>query len=228
MGFHCLLRLRCPSEFEVNNFYGNLVVDDTFDDLYHTQGCDIWKTYAFDFKHCTPSGFAFSSKRKTLLQLAFAYSYLPGKNDSEPRKYIEKRLRIHTIEAVRTSSLPKLYTSCDIESTILVLSHKLCCEVFKKGMKEVRNLLQDWLTLLLVKYNRFMVLPADDAGKASFRATSIDLYFGKFPNLFWVTRLVFGLLKSPLFSAKKLSSVDFWTFLYSSCRFVFTFSSFFF
>ena len=90
-------------------------------------------------------------------------------------------------------------------------------ELFKKGMTEVRSLLQDWLTLLLVKYNRFIVSPKkNEDDEASLVASQIDLQFTKFENLAWLTRLVFGLLKSPLFVPKKPSSVDKWTYIHCS------------
>jgi len=213
LGFHCIIRLRCPNEYEVHNAYGHLVKDDTYGDLYHSQGCDIWKTFAFDFKHSSPSGFIHASSRDTVLQFAFAYAYLPGKNSDEPRYKVERRLRIHTIQITKSLALPKIYASCDAEVTMLLLTHKLSQELFKKGIKEVRTLLQDWLTLLLVKYNRFIVLSKDQ--DQAFRATNIDLAFSQFPNLSWLPRLVFGLLKSPLLSERKLNSIDYWVFLHS-------------
>jgi hypothetical protein len=132
-----LLRLRTSPEFQISAAYGHLVVDPSFSDVFHIQGCDVWKTFAFDFKFATPNGFdPHGREQRPAVQMAFAYTYLPGIN--EPNRHcVERRLRIHTVQLNSTFSLKTIYGSADAFTIISILIHKVN---FIEHMKKVQNI----------------------------------------------------------------------------------------
>ena len=121
-GFHSLLRIRTSGEFEIDKSYGHMISDKYHEDLFHIQSCDSWKTFAFDFKQNVNAADRYST-RPYVIQLAFAFSYLPAASSSA--RFIQRRLRIHTIHFVSNYSVPTLIGHADPLSTILLLNHKV-------------------------------------------------------------------------------------------------------
>mmetsp|Transcript_1626 Transcript_1626/g.5753 ORF Transcript_1626/g.5753 Transcript_1626/m.5753 type:complete len:745 (+) Transcript_1626:50-2284(+) len=223
LAFHSLLRLRTSPEFAVGEMYGHLQADPSYDDLYHMQGCDKWKTFAVDFEFTSPSGFyRMSGSRRPTLQMAFAYSYLAGKGEQEGERFVERRLRIHTIQLDVTSSHGDLYAAADSAAVMALLVHKIGRIALDESVKEAKLYLQDWMTIVYSRYNERVVIPsaavASGPGGARetkhlIRATNMDLHFHKYPGMKPVPRLVFALLKSPLLSLTLHS--DYWTYIHA-------------
>ena len=136
------------------------------------------------------------------MQVAYAYNFLPGTAAGGPR-ILERRLRIQTLKLAVAKNIDEVYKQADQDMVVQVLMHKLSQSALKDGNVEARLLLQDWLTILYCQYNK-MVLRAQ---------LPVDLTFAKYSNLFFLPRLVFGLLKSQLLGEAVVS--DYWHALYS-------------
>lgn len=52
LAFRGMLRLRTSTPFKSKYSFGNLFPDLTYNDIYHLPGCDIFKTFTFDFEFC--------------------------------------------------------------------------------------------------------------------------------------------------------------------------------
>ena len=125
MGFRCMLRIRTIPDFDIHAAYGHFTTDKNHDNIYHINGCDKWKTFAFDFKHSYPSGFEHANTRKATIQIAFAHTLLPGKDEDPYRSTVERRLRIFTIHAPITTAIRKLYGTSNVNTMLLLLNHKV-------------------------------------------------------------------------------------------------------
>jgi hypothetical protein len=139
MAFQGTLRMRFPPEFEVNNAYGHLH-EGPDSGSYLIQGCDPWKTFAFDFKFFAPNGFEYSARQNTFLQLAFAHAYLPGAQEGVDRVIVRK-LRVLTLSITRSYSYPALYSRADADSMILILYHQVSVQSTASGW-ELSSLLE--------------------------------------------------------------------------------------
>lgn len=133
----------------------------------------------------TYKGFLSDEDYSPTIQLAFAYSFLPS-----GAKQMKRRLRIQTVQLPVATTRNEVYNGADPDSILTLLVclqnvHCLYCEVHKvirtaldEGISESRLVLEDWLTILLINYNKYL---ASYDTKVSNRI--IDTSFAKHSNL---------------------------------------------
>jgi len=205
---HALLRLRTSKEFRPSHAFGHFYPDPNYENLFHIEGCDQFKTFAFDFEFTDPHGF--TDVEPPTIQMAFAYTYLPSINDTD-RNTIRRRLRVITMQVGIARDRKQLYSDADPNVVLCLLTHKLIRASLDEGIEEGRLLLQDWLTILLTHYNEQL----EHEGRKNERAlvplqhqhqqaAEIDLTFSKIPSLRKLSRYVFALLKSALLKTDSL------------------------
>jgi hypothetical protein len=111
--------------------------DTKYENLYHIQGCDQWKTVAFDFEFTAPAGFARNALRPPTLQMAFAYTYVPSANDVNSQQ-VHRRLRVYTVKAEATESVQDIYLSGNPDTIMSLISHKIIRSAFQEGVLEAK------------------------------------------------------------------------------------------
>eukprot|EP01121_Diplochlamys_sp_Union-15-3_P019961 TRINITY_DN7645_c0_g3_i5.p1 TRINITY_DN7645_c0_g3~~TRINITY_DN7645_c0_g3_i5.p1 ORF type:complete len:447 (+),score=60.02 TRINITY_DN7645_c0_g3_i5:199-1341(+) len=201
-GYHGALRIRTTSLLRVGKASGHFFPDPVQPNLYHIQGCTKHQAVAFDFEYTEQSGLKTSDKLP-IVQLAFAYTclepYILGQENKQ-RLRVQRRVRIQTVQCKIASSPPQLYNGADDKVIIHILTNKILKVALEEGLKESRFILQDWLSILLERYN----------STVSPRETNLDLTFSKHVKLRNLTRYMFALLKSPLFRTEDID-FDTWT-----------------
>lgn len=183
-----LFRLRTSPGFRVATAYGHLSADPKYDNLYHIQGCDEYKCFAFD---CVSKTGSLHRKTPSTIQMAFAYTYIPSVYD-EDRTAIRRRLRLQTVQMPVVKTGLELFVSAVPDSTICLLVHKLIHESLKKGLEEGRLLLKDWLLILLSNLCSHHQ-KGDATPNAMFK--KMDAAFRSVPSLKIIISSVYSLLK---------------------------------
>lgn len=144
-----LFRLRTSRELKTANAYGHFYPDPKHDNLYHMQGCDEYKCFAFDIDFssagafasayaCTPqvrwdpkepylidSACGVCSKQPPTIQMAFAYTYIPSVDDEDHRQVIRRRLRLQTVQIDVVKEQLQFYRSADQSTILCLLTHKV-------------------------------------------------------------------------------------------------------
>jgi len=243
--FRCLLRFRTSPEFQLTNVYGHLVADREFENLFRVGGCDARKVFAADLDFAGSEGFS-GGYADVLPALQVAFSYICVNFGSDGVERVEHRLRIMTRqmplvrfqnssqilnaetqlarETMRKQAfqctLSELHSSAAPEIVLTLLLHQLIHASLERGIQEARNLLKDWITDFLIKYQQLYNTKLDaavkkNAGKAEagqskegrapsptpLTIDSLDLQLSATPNLQFLPRFIFALLKSPLLSS---------------------------
>jgi len=106
---------------------------------------------------------------------------------------VRKRLRVHTVRLKSTDSPQELYKQADADVILSLVTHKIIRACLDAGPMEGREMLKDWLTVLLAKYNEQLRAPRNLQ-----REIAVDLMFSSVAPMRPVPKLVFSLLKSPL------------------------------
>ncbi len=120
-----------------------------------------------------------------------------------------------TVQLGVATSPQEIYHTADVDAILSLLTHKIIRSSLDEGIKEARELLQDWMTILLTNYNEHVATLTGPK-----RGTKIlDTTFSKYPNLKHLSRLVFGLLKNPLLSADT-TDADYWSYLHALYRYI--------
>ncbi|KAJ0976718.1 hypothetical protein J5N97_012192 [Dioscorea zingiberensis] len=201
--FGCVLRLRTSSEFKPSHSYGHFFPDPQYENVQHIICCDSFATYAYDFEFSSNDGLSRHSD-PPILQIAFQYSIIvpqeetsnsQSKSTNRPRYYVQRRLRIRTMQYGVAANINELYDSVDSESILSILVHKVILASLEQGVREGRLLLHDWLVILTAQYNDAYKLAQHESGSVVSR---VDVAFSQCPQLQPLPRLVFALLRSPL------------------------------
>lgn len=203
--FGCVLRLRTSSEFKPGHSYGHFFPDPQYENVQHIICCDSYATYAYDFDFVNNTGFSRHTSELPALQIAFQYTVVVPPEElpesglidaSRPRYSLKRRLRIRTLQYGTAQNINELYDSVDPEVILSILLHKVILASLEQGVREGRMLLHDWLVILTAQYND-IYKPVDYKNGNSI-TSQIDVAFSQCPQLQYLPRLIFALLRNPL------------------------------
>lgn len=188
-----LLRIRTSQEFRAAEYYGNVFADPTYANLFHLVGCDDFACVAVDFEFEDSTGFAVGSAGGPIVQLAFAYTCVTAAENDAELPVVRRRLRIHTVRLEASHNVKDLYRSAQPDVVMAVLAQKITRAALDDGVAEARALLQDWLAILLARFN--------EATKADRARGELALTFDGYETLVHLPRYVYGLLRHPVLSS---------------------------
>lgn len=203
--FNCVLRLRTSSEYKPGHSYGHFFPDPQYENVQHIICCDSFATYAYDFEFANNVGFSRHTAELPMLQIAFQYTVVvpPGElanSESSPtsrkKHSLKRRLRIRTMQFGVAHSINEMYDTVDPEVVLSLLVHKVILSSLEQGIREGRMLLHDWLVILTAQYNECCKL--SESARGSSNTIHFDVAFSQCPQLQYMPRLVFALLRNPL------------------------------
>ncbi|KAJ4747675.1 Protein transport protein Sec24-like [Rhynchospora pubera] len=200
--FGCILRLRTSSDYKPGNAYGHFFPDPQYENVQHIICCDSFATYAYDFVFDSKEGFSRHSDHP-MVQMAFQYSVIEpvnessayGSNSTSFKFCVKRRLRIRTLQFAVARNIHEIYDSVDTEAILSILVHKVILASLEEGVREGRNLLNDWLVILTAQYETHK--PSVDENNGSLMP-QIDVSFSQCPELQPLPRLIFALLRHSL------------------------------
>lgn len=197
------MRVRTSPDFRVCRCYGKLLEDEQYENLQHIVVCNKLDTFVLDFEHTAGQGFEEDIEWPPMLQLAFQYYTIeqsPVKDRDGNRVVthsLVRYLRIVTLPWKVSESPKHLQNAVDAEAVICVLMHKVAEALRLDGIAEARLLLQDWLIILVSRYNEAFGLATCGGIDES---QSIDVTFQSCYALSTIPRMIYALLRSPLLS----------------------------
>lgn len=191
-----LLRLRTSTEIKPAIYYGNLFADPTYSNLYHVVGCDDFYSVAVDFEFEDSSGFTLGGGNGPVIQLAFAYTTCVAGGAEGDRPVVRRKLRICNVRVDTSLHVKEVYRSANPDVIMSLMAHKIFRASLDEGVAEARLLLQDWLCILLAKFN--------EATKADRHRGEITLSFVGYDGLFHLQRYVYGLLKHNVLASENV------------------------
>ncbi|XP_019164130.1 PREDICTED: protein transport protein Sec24A [Ipomoea nil] len=203
--FNCVLRLRTSSEYKPGHSYGHFFPDPQYENVQHIICCDSFATYAYDFEFANNVGFSRHTAELPMLQIAFQYTVVvpPGElanSESSPtsrkKHSLKRRLRIRTMQFGVAHTINEMYDTVDPEVVLSLLVHKVILSSLEQGIREGRMLLHDWLVILTAQYNECCKL--SESARGSSNTIHFDVAFSQCPQLQYMPRLVFALLRNPL------------------------------
>ncbi|KAL4424007.1 hypothetical protein ABPG75_001308 [Micractinium tetrahymenae] len=185
----CMLRLRCSPELELRGAHGRLAADREHPDLFRTPCCSADDAFAFDLDR-SPQPLACAAPA---VQLVVQYSVLlpapaaEGKPADGSRFVLQRRMRVLTAAMPLAESADQLLGSCNTEALACLIAHKALITAAEQGVREARQMLFDWLALVVAAVaERGSVQRQADASLSDLQA------------LHHLPHLVYSLLASPL------------------------------
>ncbi len=188
LAFGGLFRVRTSQNFRLATCYGHLYEDREFAQVFRVAGCDPRKAICVDFDFTNES---FLHEKAGLVQVAFSYMCM---RDEPPRP--ARRLRVLTYKMQLARSLSQLYSSADATAVVALVTSQLIHVSLDAGVKEARQLLEDWLVSLVAaalnpngSLRVFSVSDHEDTGNG---------VLSSHENLGFIPRFVFVMLKHAL------------------------------
>lgn len=199
----CSLRLRTSPEFRVARYYGNLMANAKYEDLYHVASCCPSDTYGFDFEY-VGRGFNGDPDCPPALQVAFQYTVLVPRAEAGEADdvdslnvgshLVQRRLRVISKQTTVAKDQMDCYESTSPSAVLSLLAHKVIKASLHAGLEEAKSLVQDWLVILVSNYN--LQLNTDQFTAAVHSGGPIDCTFANAASLQPMPRLIYGMLRS--------------------------------
>jgi len=220
---HGLLRIRTSEEFKVSTGYGHFYPDSGYENLYHVQGCDQFKSFAFDFEFNDRDGFYDSKRSYGVIQMAYVYTYLPSLKEVENASGVRRKLRVSTVAVPVSQSTDNLYNTSNAKAILCLLCHKVIRSMLLGESEDGDGdlLIKDWFVYLLSRYNLILEKTEKQRPKqnvmqkvmGSNMQSNFDVSFSSRQNLHCLPHYIFALTKSTIFTKGEGMDADYITYL---------------
>ncbi|KAJ6251845.1 hypothetical protein M0813_01615 [Anaeramoeba flamelloides] len=189
----CMIRIRTSQGYHVSEILGNYCKHKSIEDLLLIPECSSNNGLAvyFDFDN-KKEGFNPYEIYKSFIQVTFAYSKFRIKTKNG-QQYLRcsRYLRIHTSSFPISFSPIDILKSARLPEITYLLTHRLIKLTYTFGVSEAKQLLAKWLIHISSKQHLLFYVQEKLSTKC--------LKFSKFPNLIFISRILFSLITHPVF-----------------------------
>ena len=194
----CYLRIRAPSALRVVDAFGPLLRLEALSDdddneysssVYLVAHCTEHTCLTFPLVFAEPTGLL-NTPTPTIQVTA---SFVRGG---------ARYLRVTTLPTVTSASPADLYSGASADTALRLLTHAACSTAWRVSAREARLLVQDWLVVLLARYNETR---GPGSGVPSM-ASAVDVSFRHFTKLRALPRLAFALANSAALGVASVAS----------------------